>query len=143
MRKYIVFCMAVCIVLGGSLLLNAEEEKKVVTVELSKCQKSLKNNLATKDIIDSVWKSVLELEKKLGKLPEQAVKDKADTLEWYNKATKLLKTTREKVEKGECNKKLLKDLGWVWQYLVKAGTMGVNVKSRIELELKNQKRKKK
>ena len=63
-----------------------------------------------------------------------------DFSEWFTKANKLFDTVKEKVKKGECNKAILKDLGWVWQYYVKAATMAINAKSRAELELKKRER---
>ncbi|MCP5050818.1 MAG: hypothetical protein GY940_26880 [bacterium] len=146
MRKYIVLLIVAGLVFG-SLLLAAEEKKEEkkeeIKVDLKKCQKMVKNNDATNALIISVGKQIKELEKELGEWPEQAAKDLEDFTEWYTKANKLAEATKKKVAAGECNKQILKDLGWVWQYYVKAATMAVNAKSRGELELKNRKRRKK
>ncbi|MCP4153835.1 MAG: hypothetical protein GY757_39275 [bacterium] len=149
MKKLIVMLICIGLICGGLLMAQTKDKakkdkpKKEVKVELTKCQKMVKNNDATNAIIISVGKQIAELEKKMGGFPPQAAKDMKDFTEWYGKANKLYEVVKKKVAKGECNKAIIKDLGWVWQYYVKAATMAVNAKSRAELELKNRKRRKK
>ena len=146
MRKFIIIFIIIVLTLGG-VYLKAEKEKnkneKEVKKKLNKCEKMQKTNDATNKLIISVGKGIGEIKKEYGGFPPQAEADMKDFTEWYTKANKLAEITRAKIKKGECNKKILKDLGWVWQYYVKAATMAVNAKANTELALKNRKRKNK
>jgi len=110
--------------------------------EMKKCEQWIKLNNDTKKIIDGVLKRIEELEKELGKLPAQAAHDREDCMEWYKKAEEAMKKADKEIKANGCTKKAMKQLGWAWQWYIKAGTMAVNAKDRAEIELKRRKRKK-
>jgi len=95
------------------------QEKK----EKTDCEKRLKTNIDTETLVKNV---IDEVEK--AKPTGQAALDLQDAKDWYEKAEKKHAEVKLKVEKGECNEEIMKDLGWVWQWYVKSATMAVNAK---------------
>lgn len=105
------------IALLAAFALAQEPDKK------AECEKWLKTNNDTHNLVKGV---IDEVEK--AKPTGQAAKDLKDAKDWFDKAQKKRDECKAKMDKGEYTDEVVKDLGWAWQWYIKAGTMAVNAK---------------
>ncbi len=137
MRKLTALAIIVCFLMVGFAW--AQQKK----YDMKKCESWVKLNNDTKKIIDGVLKQIEEIKKEMGgKLPYQAAHDVEDTMEWYKRANGALAKAQEIMKKEGCTQEAMKQLGWAWQWYIKAGTMAVNARDRAKIELEKMKRHK-
>lgn len=89
----------------------------------AECEKWFKTNEDTKKLVSDVMTEVEKM-----KPTGQAAADLKDAKDWFDKAKKKQDECKAKMDKGEYTDQVVKDLGWAWQWYIKAGTMAVNAK---------------
>jgi len=95
----------------------------------AECEKWLKTNEDTKKLVSDVMTEVEKM-----KPTGQAAADLKDAKDWFDKAKKKQDECKAKMDKGEYTDQIVKDLGWAWQWYIKAGTMAVNAKLGLPAE---------
>lgn len=84
------------------------------------CEEGYANASQTRDIVAGAIKTVeSEMNKESSDLKIGELKDGK---EWFERADKVLKDSRAKMDKGEYTKDIVLDLNQSWQWFIKAGS---------------------